>query len=247
MVLVSSAGVVETVCVLLIAPYSAALICFSRGYRYAPAERSGGADFSSEAVFECQAKFAPFALRPKLSPTESADRDRSLSLSVEQALRPALLLDRFPKSAIAVFVVVLQAGGGEHSASVIAAALALADAGIDLLDLPVAIAVGHHCASDCDGDRRLIVDPSAVELAACSGVTVISMLPRLGRLTHAAHTGRVPADFFASAMHRAMEACAAAAPAIRSALVDAARKRARAASSTSAAPAQPGLREDAAV
>jgi ribonuclease PH len=139
-----------------------------------------------------------------------------------------MLLNCFPKSALNVFVVVLQAGGGEHSAAVAAAALALADAGIDVLDLPVAITVGHYTGSS-DGARRLIVDPSAAELAECTGSTTVSMLPRLGRITHAIHTGRVPADVFAAAMQRAMEACMAVAPAVRAAAVDAARKRAKAA------------------
>jgi ribonuclease PH len=154
-----------------------------------------------------------------------------------------VLLDKFPKSALSVFVIVLQAGGGEHSAAVAAAALALADAGIDLLDIPVAVAVGHcvlpgaAAGGGVPGEpRRLIVDPSAAELAACSATTSVSMLPRLGRLTQAVHTGRVPADEFAAAMQRAMEACAALAPAVRAAAVDAARKRMRAA----AAPKGPG-------
>ena len=78
---------------------------------YAPSERNAGADFSAEATFECQARYAPFALRPRPASFDVAGIDRALSISVEQALRPSLLLDRFPKSALSVFVVVLQVSG----------------------------------------------------------------------------------------------------------------------------------------
>ena len=60
----------------------------------------------------CQAQHAPFALRPRPSPLELEVLDRALSISVEQALRPSILLDRFPKSNLLVLVYVLQVGTG---------------------------------------------------------------------------------------------------------------------------------------
>lgn len=127
-----------------------------------------------------------------------------------------------------------QAGGGEHSAAVAAAALALADAGIDAIDIPAAAVVGFHVPPPPLAPR-LILDPSATELAACSGSTVVSMLPRIGRLTHVAHTGRVPPATFTAAMQRGMEGCVAVVAALRVAAIDAARRRARAAAKAAAA------------
>lgn len=214
---------------------------------YAPSERTAGADFSAEATFECQAQYAPFSLRPRLAPPEIASLDRALSISVEQALRPAVLLDRFPKSALSVFVVVLQvlylcvpicwsacvkshapvqADGGEHSAAVAGAALALADAGIDVIDIAASVTVGHYVTTDTT--TRLIVDPSADELSACVGNTVVSMLPRLGRLTLVAHTGRAPASAFTAAMQRSMQGCLTISTALRAAVVDSTKRRAKA-------------------
>lgn len=137
-------------------------------------------------------------------------------------------------STLALPPLLTQAGGGEHSAAVAAAALALADAGIDAIDIPAACVVGLHTPPPPLAPR-LVLDPSAAELAACAGSTVVSMLPRIGRLTHVAHTGRVPPETFTAAMQRGMEGCVAVVASLRTAAIDAARRRARAAAKAAAA------------
>ena len=135
-----------------------------------------------------------------------------------------------------------QAGGCEHSAAVAATSLELADAGIDIIDVPAAAVVGHYLPpGEDEALARLILDPSASELLACTGSTVVSMLPRLGRLTHVAHTGRVPPAAFTAAMRRAMQGCVDVASVLRTAAVDAERKRVKAAGKASKAAASTAI------
>ena len=68
---------------------------------------------------------------------------------MEQALAPAVRLDLYPKSTIDVVVTVLEADGNVSSlaASLLGASLALADAGVEMVDLVVATTVvsKHEC------------------------------------------------------------------------------------------------------
>lgn len=66
---------------------------------------------------------------------------------------------------------------------------------------------------------------------------MVSMLPRLGRLTHVAHTGRAPAAAFTAAMQRAMLACVSVAGTLRVAAVDSVRRRAKTLAKAAAAAA----------
>lgn len=60
---------------------------------------------------------------------------------IEKALSPVVLLDRFPKAVVDVYVEVMEAGGSELAAAVTTACLALADAGIEMTDLVAAAAL----------------------------------------------------------------------------------------------------------
>ena len=51
------------------------------------------------------------------------------------ALESSVILQKFPKSAIDIYLIVLESDGSVLSSSINAASLALADAGIDMYDL----------------------------------------------------------------------------------------------------------------
>ena len=84
------------------------------------------------------------------------------------ALRPALLLSLFPKAEVDVFLLVLDAHGGESAACVVAASCALARAGVPLRDLVWAATVARSPRPPHD----LVADPTAFEVDACDGCAV---------------------------------------------------------------------------
>ncbi|WP_054841121.1 exosome complex exonuclease Rrp41 [Thermococcus peptonophilus] len=94
------------------------------------------------AILRVRYNMAPFSVEERKKP--GPDR-RSVEISKVirgGALEPALLLHMFPRTAIDVFIEILQADAGTRVAGITAASLALADAGIPMKDLVAACAAG---------------------------------------------------------------------------------------------------------
>jgi len=69
-------------------------------------------------------------------------RSRELDLVIRKAFEPVILLDNFPRAAVHVFIEIVQADAGTRCASICAASLALAHAGIPMKDLIASVSVG---------------------------------------------------------------------------------------------------------
>ncbi len=100
---------------------------------------------------DCNPYKARLSVRYIMSPFASKDehgrmgpnrRSVELSMVLREALESTVLLEKYPKAQIDVYIEVLQAAGGTRCASLVAAAVALANAGIPMRDLPVAVAAG---------------------------------------------------------------------------------------------------------
>jgi exosome complex component RRP41 len=65
-----------------------------------------------------------------------------ISKVTQEALAPVVLTQLFPKTAIDIFIEVLQANAGTRCAGITAASLAMADAGIPMRDLVASCAAG---------------------------------------------------------------------------------------------------------
>lgn len=92
-------------------------------------------------ILRVRYNMAPFSVEERKKP--GPDR-RSVEISkvIKGALEPALILELFPRTAVDVFIEVLQADAGTRVAGIVAASLALADAGIPMKDLVAACAAG---------------------------------------------------------------------------------------------------------
>lgn len=192
-------------------------------------------------------RYAPFATRPRRERTGATlEQERQASIALESALRPALLLERFPKSSIEVYALVLESDGGEESACLVAAALAAADAGIDMLDLPASVRVAGHAApapaaaasssgaSSAAAPAVTTIDPDARESAGAAFTMTAALMPRSGLLTHTAHAGEAAPEAFLAALSLAMDGCVSVCDVMRAALCDSARRRLRAAAAAGA-------------
>jgi len=84
---------------------------------------------------------APFSVQERKSPAPSR-REVELSKVIREALEPSVFVEYYPRTGVDIFIEVLQADGGTRCASITAASLALADAGIPMRDLVVACAAG---------------------------------------------------------------------------------------------------------
>jgi len=104
------------------------------------------------ALLRCRYNMAPFSTPERKRP--GPDR-RSVELSkvIREALLPSIFLERYPGTAIDVFVEILRSDAGTRVAGVTAASLALADAGIEMRGLVTAVAVGRV-------EDWVVVDPN---------------------------------------------------------------------------------------
>jgi exosome complex component RRP41 len=95
----------------------------------------------SRAVLRARYNMAAFSVDERKKPGPDR-RSIELSLVISNALSSVVLLEQFPRTAIDVFIEVLQADAGTRIAGLTAASVALADAGIPMKDLIVGCAAG---------------------------------------------------------------------------------------------------------
>ncbi|MBT3407931.1 exosome complex exonuclease Rrp41 [Candidatus Woesearchaeota archaeon] len=131
-----------------------------------------------EAVLRCNYNMMPFSgsgsdrIRPG-----GNRRSKEISEVTSQALHKVVNLKKFPGTVIDVFIEIIQADAGTRCAGLCAASMALAEAGLDMLDLPVAVGVGKY-------KDKLIVDLDYIEDSDEHGVDVpCAILPSTGEIT----------------------------------------------------------------
>lgn len=130
---------------------------------------------SDKAILRCKYTMLPFSVAERKSPQPSR-REVELSKVIREALTPAIFLNDYPRTTIDVFINILEADGGTRTASITAAAVALADAGIAMRDLVAAIAVGKI-------QDVLVLDINGLEDQYGDGDMPIAMMPKLGEIT----------------------------------------------------------------
>ncbi len=151
------------------------------------------------AVIQCRYHMAPFSVDERKSPAPSR-RDVELSKVIREALEPAIFLEYYPKTAIQVYIEILQADGGTRCAGITAASLALADAGIPMRDLVVACAAGK-------ADGKLIVDLMDTEDKVGEADVPVAFMPNLNAITLLQMDGNLSVDEFENAVNMAIDGC----------------------------------------
>ncbi len=96
---------------------------------------------SSKAVINAKYNMAAFSVDDRKRPGPDR-RSREISKIASEALENVILTEMFPRAMIDVCIEVLDAEAGTRCAGITAAAVALADAGIPMRDIPVACAAG---------------------------------------------------------------------------------------------------------
>lgn len=150
-------------------------------------------------LLKCRYHMAPFSVQERKSPAPSR-REVELSKVIRECFEPTVFVEYYPRTMIDVFIEVLQADGGTRCASITAASLALADAGIPMRDLVVACAAGKAedtIVLDLDDteDKLGVADVPVAYMANLNAVTLLQM------------DGKLSLDEFESALNLALEGC----------------------------------------
>jgi exosome complex component RRP41 len=151
------------------------------------------------AYIRCRYNMAPFSVDDRKRP--GPDR-RSVEISkiTAEALQPSILLEKYPRSLIDIFIEVLEAEGGTRCAGITAAAVALADAGIPMKDMVVA------CASGKVNDE-IVLDLSEIEDKEGQADVPVAIMPRSGEITLLQSDGSLNSEEFEKAIDIAVKGC----------------------------------------
>ncbi len=95
----------------------------------------------NRALIQCFYRMSTFSVNDRKSPAPSR-REKEISMVISSALTSVVLTEKYPRTTIDVYLQVLQADGGTRCASLIAASVALADAGIPMRGLISSVAPG---------------------------------------------------------------------------------------------------------
>ncbi|MEK0366977.1 MAG: exosome complex exonuclease Rrp41, partial [Nitrosopumilus sp.] len=117
----------------------------------------------------------PFSVTERKNPAPSR-REIEISKVIKEALEPAVMLEKFPRTAVDVFIEVLQADGGTRCAALSAASVALADAGIPMRDMVAS------CASGKVADT-IVLDVNNEEDQAGQADMPIGYMPNFEKIT----------------------------------------------------------------
>jgi len=150
-------------------------------------------------VLRCRYHMAPFSVQERKSPAPSR-RDIELSKVIRESLEPAIFLEYYPRTGIDVFVEILQADGGTRCASITAASLALADAGIPMRDLVVACAAGK-------ADDMIVLDLMDTEDKKGGADVPVALMPNLNAVTLLQMDGILTFEEFEKAVNLALKGC----------------------------------------
>lgn len=154
-------------------------------------------ELADRAIVRCRYRMLSFSTTGERKSPAPSRREIELSKVIREALEPAILSSQFPRTAIDIFIEVINADGGTRTAGITAAAVALADAGIPMLDLVAAVAVGKL-------DGVLVVDLNGIEDMNGEADMPIAIMPSLGRITMLQLNGVLSPGEFKSALSLAM-------------------------------------------
>lgn len=148
------------------------------------------------AIIRCRYHMLSFSTHERKSPVPTR-REIELSKVIREALEPVVISETFPRTAIDVFIEIINADGGTRTAAVTAASLALADAGIPMKDLVVGVAVGKV-------NGVLVLDIDEEEDMFGEADMPVAIAPSLGIVTLLQLNGVLTREEFSEALRLAL-------------------------------------------
>ncbi|XP_070576953.1 exosome complex component MTR3-like [Ptychodera flava] len=184
---------------------------------YGPRQVVRREDFKLTGTLKCEFKLTTFSCKQRQQHQQSVV-DKDVSLTLQQALEPAVCLDKYPRAQIDIFISVLQNDGGVLGASITCASVALADAGIDMFDVVVG------CTLRQAGEVA-ILDPTYEEEYDSkdegdnNGSIVVGLLPSMNQISVLIQSGDLDNEVSQQGIRSCIEGCMRTYPVVRECLV----------------------------
>ncbi|XP_052817283.1 exosome complex component MTR3-like [Mya arenaria] len=163
-------------------------------------------EFSMQGQMTCEFKFAPFSCRQRRQHMQDAE-EKDYSVQLLEALEPAVLLHKFPKAQVNIYITVLQNDGSALAASMTCASMALADAGIEMYDLVTG------CSARIKGDT-ILMDPCSSEeysdkdsATVNNGSVTVGIMPSLNQISAVTSKGELHFEHLRKAIRQCVDVC----------------------------------------
>ena len=157
------------------------------------------ATLPDRSLLRCRYHMSPFSTDERKNPAPSR-REIEISKVIREALEPSLMLENYPRTAIDVYVEILQSDGGSRCASISAASVALADAGINMRDLVSACAAGKVAG-------QVVLDVDDTEDKEGQADLPIAIMPNSNQVTLLQLDGQLNSEEFSKAFNWALDGC----------------------------------------
>jgi len=153
----------------------------------------------SKAIVQVSYNMAAFAGDDRIRPGPNR-RATEISKITAEALENVILTNQYPRSSIDVYIEVLEADAGTRCAGLTAASVAVADAGIPMIDLVPSVAAGK-------ADGQLVLDVGKLEDNKGQADLPVAYVPRTGEIVLLQMDGHLTRDELETAMTMAIDAC----------------------------------------
>lgn len=153
----------------------------------------------NKATLRCTYSMAPFSVTDRKRPGPDR-RSMEISKVTREALESVVFTHLFPRTAIDVFIEVLQAEAGTRCVGITAASLALADAGVPMKDLITACAAGKI-------EGQVVIDLFDKEDNLGEADMPLAMIPRKNEIVLLQMDGIMTPKEFDEALMLAVDGC----------------------------------------
>jgi exosome complex component RRP41 len=154
---------------------------------------------NNKAVIQCKYNMAAFAVDERKRPGLDR-RSQEISKVIGEAFESVVFAEEYPRTSIDIYIEVLQANAGTRCAGLVAASLALADAGIPMVDLLPAVAVGKIAG-------KIALDLRKEEDNFGDADLPIALVPQSGRLVLIQMEGHMTEEELSRALELGVQGC----------------------------------------
>ncbi|MGA7476991.1 MAG: exosome complex exonuclease Rrp41 [Thermoplasmata archaeon] len=154
---------------------------------------------NNKAVIQCKYNMAAFAVDERKRPGLDR-RSQEISKVIGEAFESVVFAEEYPRTSIDIYIEVLQANAGTRCAGLVAASMALADAGIPMVDLLPAVAVGKIAG-------KIALDLRKEEDNFGDADLPMALVPQSGRLVLLQMEGHMTEEELSQSLELGVQGC----------------------------------------
>lgn len=163
-------------------------------------------EFSMKGQLTCEFKSAPFSCVYRRSHQQDSE-GKDYSVQLLEALEPAVLLHKFPKAQVNIYITLLQNDGSALAAAITCASVAIADAGIEMYDLVTGSSArlyGDLVLMDpCSSEEYSSKDDTSVN----HGSVTVGLMPSFKQISMITSAGEIQFELLKKAINKCVDMC----------------------------------------